>query len=476
MPELTPRLGIKKPLGNESVSRAAQNENYDIIDTNAAKKTDLDDHTAATTGIHGATSAATPNAIMQRDANGRAKAAAPAAADDIARKAEVDAVGAVANNALPKAGGTMTGALIADRDVNTNDTRLYQNLASYKDNGSPITGTIKIALPKTWSNTMMVIRIVGYDYSAFAAWELIVSGYNITTPAWLQYSAEVRGNAPFNQVRLAHDGTVNCILLGTTSTAWRYPHIAVVEMQTSYNNVTGWETGWNISCITSETGITNIVTPTLRKAWNSENDGAGSGLDADTVRGYVPVNKAGDTMTGDLLMSGVTRLIRQTNRTSRIVLDGADGGSASWGAHIVVEGNDYGGTGLGGNLTLTPGNGKKARIYDGLASAFYDIWHTGMLRTTNGYLEVLIGGSWRPVGGAVKVQRGQATIPAASNTVNVTVSSIPDLTKAYIIISHTGFGNGIRATLTSATNLELYRNQTSSIDTLVTWQIIEHVN
>jgi hypothetical protein len=29
-------------------------------------------------------------------------------------------------------------------------------------------------------------------------------------------------------------------------------------------------------------------------------DGAGSGLDADTVRGYVPVNKSGDTMTGDL--------------------------------------------------------------------------------------------------------------------------------------------------------------------------------
>lgn len=37
MPELTPKLGIKKPLGNETVSRAAFNENYDIIDAQVQK-------------------------------------------------------------------------------------------------------------------------------------------------------------------------------------------------------------------------------------------------------------------------------------------------------------------------------------------------------------------------------------------------------------------------------------------------------
>jgi hypothetical protein len=39
-----------------------------------------------------ATSAATPNTIVQRDSAGRFKAAAPSASDDVARKAEVDAV------------------------------------------------------------------------------------------------------------------------------------------------------------------------------------------------------------------------------------------------------------------------------------------------------------------------------------------------------------------------------------------------
>jgi hypothetical protein len=36
MPDLTPRIGIKKPTGNENVSRASFNENWDIIDSKVA--------------------------------------------------------------------------------------------------------------------------------------------------------------------------------------------------------------------------------------------------------------------------------------------------------------------------------------------------------------------------------------------------------------------------------------------------------
>lgn len=48
-------------------------------------------HAATTSGAHGATSEASPGKLMQRDSAGRVKVAAPAAADDVARKAEVDA-------------------------------------------------------------------------------------------------------------------------------------------------------------------------------------------------------------------------------------------------------------------------------------------------------------------------------------------------------------------------------------------------
>lgn len=62
------------------------------VAADVAKAADLAAHAATTTGVHGATSAATPNRIVQRDSAGRAKVAAPAAADDIARKDTVDAV------------------------------------------------------------------------------------------------------------------------------------------------------------------------------------------------------------------------------------------------------------------------------------------------------------------------------------------------------------------------------------------------
>lgn len=46
MPDLTPNLGLKKPLGNETVSRAAYNENLDTLDAKAAKASDLAAHLA----------------------------------------------------------------------------------------------------------------------------------------------------------------------------------------------------------------------------------------------------------------------------------------------------------------------------------------------------------------------------------------------------------------------------------------------
>jgi hypothetical protein len=57
--------------------------------------------------LDAATSAATPNTIVQRDANGRAKVAAPAASDDIATKGYADAT------FLPQAGGDVVGRLSA---------------------------------------------------------------------------------------------------------------------------------------------------------------------------------------------------------------------------------------------------------------------------------------------------------------------------------------------------------------------------
>ena len=71
---------------------AKHNDNYNAIKTELDSQASTQSTHAAAQTAHGSTAAATPGKIMQRDSAGRAKVAAPAAADDVARKAEVDKV------------------------------------------------------------------------------------------------------------------------------------------------------------------------------------------------------------------------------------------------------------------------------------------------------------------------------------------------------------------------------------------------
>lgn len=162
---------------------------------------------------------------------------------------------------ISSTGGTMVAAHVRNYDGSFYS---YRNLVGYNATGTA-TGTIKITLPKTWSNTMMSIKIKGYDYTlGKGAWELILGGYNYsTTPAWANVSAMLNGRVPFDRVRLAHDGTNNCILLGSLTTIWGITHIEVSEFTAAFGAITGWEKGWQMGLITSETGIFNAVTPAL---------------------------------------------------------------------------------------------------------------------------------------------------------------------------------------------------------------------
>ncbi|MCM3560577.1 hypothetical protein M4D57_18590 [Brevibacillus borstelensis] len=87
---------------------AAERTAWNAKETPEGAQTKVDNHASATS-VHGATSAATASRIIMRDANGRAKVAAPSAADDIARKDTVDAVQANLNNHIGT-GGTAHAA------------------------------------------------------------------------------------------------------------------------------------------------------------------------------------------------------------------------------------------------------------------------------------------------------------------------------------------------------------------------------
>lgn len=168
--------------------------------------------------------------------------------------------------------------------------------AQYQTNTSSVTGAFKITLPVSWTNTMMGLRIRGYNYSSRASWEILVGGYNFsTTPAWTNCNAYVvAGDPKFNKVRFAHDGTKCVIVIGDITDVHDYPMIEVVEAHMGYNGADDLpNSGWTIAPITSETGLTftggiaslYANTPTGLLNAVKTVDGAASGLDADLLDG-----------------------------------------------------------------------------------------------------------------------------------------------------------------------------------------------
>ena len=135
------------------------------------------------------------------------------------------------------------------------DVLLYTN-----DAGS-VTGTLKITLPVSWTNTMMTIELYIWNWADNTSSKYIISGYNYTDDStWTKTTCIVEG---YNiNVRLAHDGSKCCILIGSTTQTWRYPKIVISKVICGYN---GWNSitknGWTAEFITDETSITNIVTP-----------------------------------------------------------------------------------------------------------------------------------------------------------------------------------------------------------------------
>lgn len=141
--------------------------------------------------------------------------------------------------------------------------RIFQNVLQSLTPGQTLTGTMKITMPKGFVSEWLSLTIRGYDYvggSAPGPWEVTIGAYPYSgTSEWLASGVIVSGRPPFGgQVRLGFDGTKCVILLGNVGTVWSYPHFTITEVRTSG---TGWGSGWSAALITSETGLTKIISP-----------------------------------------------------------------------------------------------------------------------------------------------------------------------------------------------------------------------
>ena len=169
---------------------------------------------------------------------------------------------------LPLTGGLVTGPIVRNANgVKTYDQVLNKSVAG---GGATITGTLKIVLPVGYNDTMMKLRVSIFDYASNRSnTELLIAGYNYAvTPAWNNVSATTNGGlttAMGQNVRFAHDGTKNCILIGTTSSVWNYPSISISDVQLSFGGgqAAGWDSAWDASIVTSETGLTVTATAVI---------------------------------------------------------------------------------------------------------------------------------------------------------------------------------------------------------------------
>jgi len=109
------RLIVRDGVGRAAVAAPAAADDIARKDTVDAVQTNLNTHAALTAaGTHGSTTAATANKLVHRDAAGRAKVVAPAVAGDIALKSTVTAD--IATHAALTAAGTHGSTVAATAD------------------------------------------------------------------------------------------------------------------------------------------------------------------------------------------------------------------------------------------------------------------------------------------------------------------------------------------------------------------------
>jgi hypothetical protein len=137
---------------------------------------------AALTSAHNATSAATANRIMMRDANGRAKVAAPSASDDIARKDTVDNH-AAQTATLSNLGHVKHAVLTATLDTTWSGTSApYTKTVSVSGILSTDTPIIDVVMSGTYSTDEARIEAWGHIYRAVTA-DGSITFYAIEKPA-----------------------------------------------------------------------------------------------------------------------------------------------------------------------------------------------------------------------------------------------------------------------------------------------------
>lgn len=184
--------------------------------------------------------------------------------------------------ALPKAGGTVTGpvtlgvgaAVGSQYGSNTSSGQTAQVVlpdgGGFSTHTATVVGAMKITLPPAavGVNTMIRLRLDVFEYSSDQLpVSILIHGYAQTTKAWVRCGVTLLAGSPLSDlpVRFGSDAAGNlCIWLGETNRSWSYPTVTVSEVLAKYNTsgatVAAWGAGWKVEPVTAFETVSQTAT------------------------------------------------------------------------------------------------------------------------------------------------------------------------------------------------------------------------
>lgn len=191
---------------------------------------------------------------------------------------------------LNAAGGTLTGELVPNGGLahaGTDGYIAYPDGGQYVSSISSVTGMLKIALPVSWTSTMLKFKVSIYNYKDNTSVDYILAGYNYRAEyGWSRTTAYCV--SPWGQevsnlpVSFGHDGTKCAITIGTPTTVWSYPQVVISDVTVAFAHTKYdmWKSGWSLSFVTEVLPTVNATISNTNITYN---------LDANNLRaGLVP--------------------------------------------------------------------------------------------------------------------------------------------------------------------------------------------
>lgn len=166
---------------------------------------------------------------------------------------------------LPLTGGIMTAGTTVKYIADNGEVRISSNVAGNRWDGNTgagdiVTGIIKIELPVKYTNTMMMLELMIYNYLSNTSTIMSIAGYNfLDSGRWYNPTVILDNSKLISNVRFGDDGTHCCILIYSITGKWVYPSVTITKLMTSHKNIDMFRTEIKISMILNDTGFNDTL-------------------------------------------------------------------------------------------------------------------------------------------------------------------------------------------------------------------------